>query len=199
VPLSASSTTSCVDIISCLLEDHDLLRGQLTVLRLNGATLPEKREALERLTFLLASHTRAEEEVVLARALELEPLQVEAMEALEEHEVTENEIQRVKHSGDNVQFAARMNVLCDLIEHHLKEEEEDLFPELSNRVSAEEREELGMRYREVKERNELAPVMQMPVRESLLASEAGRIGYIIAWLLGVPFWILLLVFLIRGH
>ncbi len=36
-------------------------------------------------------------------------------------------------------------------------------------------------------------------RGPLLASESGRIGYVIAWLLGVPFWILVLVFLIRGH
>lgn len=31
------------------------------------------------------------------------------------------------------------------------------------------------------------------------ADEKGRIGYIVAWLLGVPFWVLLLIFLIRGH
>jgi hypothetical protein len=30
-------------------------------------------------------------------------------------------------------------------------------------------------------------------------NEQGRIGYVIAWLLGVPFWVLLLIFLVRGH
>jgi hypothetical protein len=32
-----------------------------------------------------------------------------------------------------------------------------------------------------------------------IQSEEGRIGYIIAWLLGVPSSLLLLIFLIRGH
>lgn len=111
----------------------------------------------------------------------------------------ELELDRIKQAADPVQWQARVNVLCDLLEHHFGEEEEQLFPGLSERISEEEREEMGMRYREVKDRNELAPVFQMPVREHLLASETGKIGYIIAWLLGVPFWILLLVFLIRGH
>ena len=30
-------------------------------------------------------------------------------------------------------------------------------------------------------------------------NEAGKLGYAIAWLLGVPAWLLLMVFLIRGN
>lgn len=33
----------------------------------------------------------------------------------------------------------------------------------------------------------------------LIQSQEGRIGYIIAWLLGVPTSVLLVIFLIRGH
>jgi hypothetical protein len=32
-----------------------------------------------------------------------------------------------------------------------------------------------------------------------LANESGRIGYVIAWLLGVPASVLFFIFLIRGH
>ena len=34
---------------------------------------------------------------------------------------------------------------------------------------------------------------------AILASQEGRIGYLIAWLLGVPASLLLVIFLIRGH
>lgn len=34
--------------------------------------------------------------------------------------------------------------------------------------------------------------------KSPMAGEEGKIGYLIAWILGVPAWILLLVFLIKG-
>jgi hypothetical protein len=33
----------------------------------------------------------------------------------------------------------------------------------------------------------------------LLKDETGRIGYLIAWLLGVPVSVLFVIFLIRGH
>lgn len=35
--------------------------------------------------------------------------------------------------------------------------------------------------------------------QKLVASEEGKVGYIVAWLLGVPAWLLLMIFLIRGH
>jgi len=34
---------------------------------------------------------------------------------------------------------------------------------------------------------------------AILASQNGRIGYLIAWLLGVPASLLFVIFLIRGH
>lgn len=36
-------------------------------------------------------------------------------------------------------------------------------------------------------------------RFAVLMSQNGRIGYIIAWLLGVPASLLFVIFLIRGH
>lgn len=35
--------------------------------------------------------------------------------------------------------------------------------------------------------------------QEIIQSETGRIGYVIAWLLGVPASLLFLIFLIRGH
>ncbi len=196
---SALQPISCVDIVSCLLDDHNRIWQQLLVLRSQQFTLPRKREALNSLVPLLSAYAHAEEEVVISRALEFEELRVRAMEALEEHEMADVQVQRVKQSGDEVQMEARLNVLCDLLEQHLKKETTGFFPDLRARISEKERAEMGTRYREVKERNELAPVLGLPVQDSLLEGEAGRVGYIIAWFLGVPFWILILVFLIRGH
>jgi hypothetical protein len=34
---------------------------------------------------------------------------------------------------------------------------------------------------------------------ALLLSQEGRIGYLIAWLMGVPASVLLVIFLFRGH
>jgi hypothetical protein len=37
------------------------------------------------------------------------------------------------------------------------------------------------------------------VSRPLLEEQTGKIGYVIAWILGVPAWILLMIFLLRGH
>ena len=39
----------------------------------------------------------------------------------------------------------------------------------------------------------------MNTLQKMLASEEGRVGYLIAWLLGVPTSVLLLIFLVLGH
>jgi len=45
---------------------------------------------------------------------------------------------------------------------------------------------------------EKMPGRELPLHPGLPTDQSGKIGYIVAWLLGVPVWILLLVFLIRG-
>ncbi|MGZ3651057.1 MAG: hypothetical protein ACXVB9_08150 [Bdellovibrionota bacterium] len=187
------------EVISCLLADQEILRLRLSELSSAEVTFEERRENFEEFLPAFIAHTRAEEEVLLARALEMEETRVMAMAALEEHEIAEIVIDRAKHAAHAEQLEARLRVLSDLLEHHGKRKERELYPELRARLNVVERDEMGMRYREAKERNELAPVFQMLPRESLLKSQTGRIGYIIAWLLGVPVWVLLLVFLIRGH
>jgi len=195
--MNAVKETSCLEIVNCLVEDQQILASRIRSLRAQASE--QRRAALDELASLLAAYCRAEEEVVLARAFEIENLRVIAMAALEEHELAELLIDRAKHSAHEEQLDARLRVLCDLVERHLEKNERDLFPRLRAQLSAEEREEMGMRYRETKSRNELAPVFQMPMRETLLGNQTGRVGYIIAWLLGVPVWVLLLIFLIRGH
>jgi hypothetical protein len=41
--------------------------------------------------------------------------------------------------------------------------------------------------------------METQEQKSIWADQSGRIGYLIAWLLGVPASVLLVIFLIRGH
>jgi len=79
---------------------------------------------------LLAAHTRIEEEIFYpaVRSLGTDDLETLVDEALEEHHVVDlvlAELPRV-HPGDD-RFAAKMTVLSELVEHHVKEEERDMF------------------------------------------------------------------------
>lgn len=47
--------------------------------------------------------------------------------------------------------------------------------------------------------NKLTNYTQLEIAKRIAGNEQGRIGYLVAWLLGVPASLLFVVFLIRGH
>jgi hemerythrin superfamily protein len=197
--MSEQSSVHSWEILRCVVADQDAFRTRLADLAAPELRFEERQEKLNALLPAFTAHIRAEEEVLLSRALEFDVARVTAMAALEEHEITENLFEKAKQSAHPEQLQARLKVLTDLVVQHALRSEKELYPMLRSQLSVAEREEMGMRYREARERNELAPVFQMPVREGLLESQTGRIGYVIAWFLGIPVWVLLLVFMVRGH
>lgn len=65
-------------------------------------------------------------------------------EAYEEHHVARVEIARlVATDTDDETFAAKVKTLKELIAHHVKEEEKELFPKVRKRVEAEQLASLG--------------------------------------------------------
>ena len=187
----------CIEITRCLAEEYALLRRKSAVLRSMTAGATEKRAAAEELLPLLKAHTLAEEETLLSSALEAEPLRLLATKALEHHELLESELLRLWQSADEEQFRARASVAGDLLDYQLGEMEESFFPYFRGLVNKSEREELGMKYQEAKARHQLAPVLRLR-SSAVAAGEAGKVGYLLAWLLGVPAWLLLLILLVRG-
>lgn len=184
-----------LDITQCLQEEYESLRGQCA--ELCSSSLQKKRTAATTLLPFLTAHTLAEEEVLFSRALEFESLRPLALKALEEHEVAENELVRLWQSVDEEQFAARASVVCDLLCYQWQETEEKLLPALRAEIAKEEREAMAIRYREIKDRHRYTALLRMPDR-SPIENQAGRMGYLMAWLLGIPAWLLLMIFLIRG-
>ena len=77
-------------------------------------------------------------------------------ESIEEHALAEIALKRLIQSDpESDTFAARVTALKELIEHHVQEKEEDLFPKVEKKLGDERLEELGKqmkkRFAEVKE------------------------------------------------
>jgi len=187
------------EILRCLAADRGALRARLAAAAAAGLNFEERREQCKVLLPFITAQLRVEEETLLCRALEIENCRVSAMAALEEHELIGVMVDRANHSAHGEQLEARLRVLLDLVDAHTMRGEKNLVQPFRLQLSVAEREEMGMRYRQVKDRNELTPIFQLPIRESVFQGQSGRLGYVIAWLLGVPVWLLLLVFVIRGH
>ncbi|HEY9635975.1 MAG TPA: hemerythrin domain-containing protein [Coleofasciculaceae cyanobacterium] len=118
-------------IFETLTDEHDLLRNQLAkILDLPDDAKVERQECLEELKKTLHSHTVAEEEIVYEVLLPIEHLESEVREGIEEHRLSNQLlVELYALEVTQAQWEAKVKALKDLLTHHLKEEEEELFAE----------------------------------------------------------------------
>src|SRR5688572_5289442 len=85
----------------------------------------------------LAAHMVIEHELFYPTAKKVDEDIV--LEAFEEHAVAEFALQRLLSANPKSEsFLAKVTTLKELIEHHVKEEEEELFPKVEKAIDAEE-------------------------------------------------------------
>jgi iron-sulfur cluster repair protein YtfE (RIC family) len=92
----------------------------------------------------LTAHMAIEQEIFYPAAREADEDMV--LESFEEHSIAELTLRRLLATDpDDKAFQARVTVLKELIEHHVSEEEDDLFPTVEKALGAERLESLGKR------------------------------------------------------
>lgn len=140
-------------IFETLTNEHDRLRNQLAkILDLPESAESEKQQYLEELKKTLHSHTLAEEEVVYEILLPIEDLESEVREGIEEHRLS-NQLLVELNTLDvtQAQWTAKVKALKDVLSHHLKEEEEELFAEGRKVFDSSRQKELNELYLQKKE------------------------------------------------
>jgi len=106
-----------------------------------------RRQLMEQIAEELKMHTRIEEEIFYPAVREIGSSKAEEMidESLEEHHVVDlvlAELPRV--DPEDERFEAKMTVLSELVEHHVEEEEGEMFPMAEKKLGKERISELGM-------------------------------------------------------
>ncbi len=103
----------------------------------------------------LAVHAEIEEKLFYPESKQ-ENTEELLREGVEEHLAMKRTLaDLLASSPDDAQFDARMKVLKEMVEHHVGEEEGDLFPKVKKACSKEELEDLGRRMAEMAEELEL--------------------------------------------
>lgn len=101
-------------------------------------------DLLEELAKNLAAHMAIEQELFYPAVKELDPEMVN--ESYEEHAIAELALKRLLGTNsEHEAFAARVTALKELIEHHVEEEEQELFPKVEKKADAEMLSELAKR------------------------------------------------------
>jgi len=118
------------DVVNAIKLDHDALRNYIGTLKDGHKPLAERRKAYDDFSALLKSHSMAEEEAVYASVEDIpkKDLKIEIAEGYVEHQVAEDLMKTMESVTDAREWGAHANVLAEIVEHHLKEEEEELLP-----------------------------------------------------------------------
>jgi hypothetical protein len=106
-----------------------------------------RRRLLEQIADALKGHTAIEEEIFYPAVRETGTAKAEEMvdEAFEEHHVVDLVLAELPNvDPEHERFAAKMTVLSELVDHHAKEEEKEMFKH-AQKLGRSELAELGKR------------------------------------------------------
>lgn len=134
--------------ITMLKSDHATVKRLMRELNETGDRAAKQREALvEQIERELKMHAQLEEEIfypafkAATRGTEAEDM---FYEAAEEHHIVDMVLPALKAANPKShEFKAKAKVLLDLLEHHIKEEETQMFKEARDLFGEEQLRELG--------------------------------------------------------
>jgi hemerythrin-like domain-containing protein len=134
--------------ITMLKSDHATLKRLLRELSETSDRAVKQRESLvERIEQTLKTHAQVEEEVfypAYKAVTEGSDAEDAFYEAAEEHHVVDMVLPALKAANPKShEFKAKAKVLKDLVEHHIREEEGEMFREAHSRFSEAQLRELG--------------------------------------------------------
>ncbi|HZP12378.1 MAG TPA: hemerythrin domain-containing protein [Nevskiaceae bacterium] len=160
-------------ILETLARDHRTLEEILSELAATTTAEAARRtEIFTRLQSLLQAHSRAEEEVVYRRLHAKLPDEALPLEAYEEHHVADILLQELASAcPGGVGWTAKVMVLGELLRHHIKEEEVDLFALVRENFDDAEQARMDEEFRMLK--HEPVEALLAPLRRATPAF-AGR-------------------------
>ena len=137
-----------MNAIDLLEADHERVKGILTQLSESTDRAIKKRtELLAKLEMEVTIHTRLEEEILYPAYKEAGGKDEAEMyyEAKEEHRTVDSLVLPDLKVTDpsTPEFAGRVKVVKELLEHHIEEEETEMFPQARKLLGKAQLEELG--------------------------------------------------------
>ena len=143
------STTRTPDAIGMLRSDHEKVSGMFD--RYENLRTEKQKEALAReICAELTVHAQLEEEIFYPAAREAIDDEDLLDEATVEHASLKELIAQIEESSPAEElFDAKVKVLGEYVKHHVKEEQNEIFPQVKK--SGVDLKELGQRMRDRKE------------------------------------------------
>ena len=134
------------DALDLLKADHDKVKEMFAKYdTLGDQAMVGRKDLAGQICRELTVHAHIEEQVFYPRVREAgRQIKDEVLEGLEEHHLIKHAVAELEPlASDNERYDAKVEVLKELVEHHVDEEEEDMFPRVRKAIDGKELEELG--------------------------------------------------------
>ena len=147
-----------MNAFALLKADHEKVAGILeTIDDTTERAVKGRDELFARLKEELDLHAMIEEEIFYPALEETDEAREITLEAYEEHRLVKQLLGELEaEPKDTEEWTAKFTVLKENIEHHVEEEEGELFKKARQALSEEEIETLGDRLQEAKQQNKAA-------------------------------------------
>lgn len=135
------------DIFSILKSDHDIHRELLASIAETSGGSNERRELFESFRIEVTAHAAAEEESLYAAMLADPELRDDGRHSVSEHKEIDDmlgELQDIDEASDA--WFTKFGEMRHRYEHHIDEEEEEMFPAAEKHFSKDKAEQLGAKF-----------------------------------------------------
>ncbi len=135
-----STLNKITDIFGLLKKDHQEVKANLEQIMSGKVRNEEVFKLVEK---ELAVHILAEEKHLYPELENDERTREIVLEAYEEHDLAKKLLKKLStNSMDDEHWLAKIKVLLDVIDHHVKEEERDMFPKAKQVLDRESRDRI---------------------------------------------------------
>ena len=134
-------------VSALILADHKEIKELIGVLKDPEVTFAKKKPAYKKFERALSSHSKAEEESLYVSLKEVEDLRMDGLEGETEHAIADRLMREISEGiGDEDQWMAKVKVLAEVVDHHIKEEEKDVLKAVRAEFPLDKRVEIGNHY-----------------------------------------------------
>lgn len=139
-----------MDALDMLMEDHRQVE-ELFAQAEQTEDEKKKQRIFEQISTALTMHMHVEETALYPALEQHEELKDLALEANEEHRQVKTLMREIENLADGSErFDAKLKVMQENIEHHVEEEETEMFPQMRETLPAEEMEQIGQEMKAAK-------------------------------------------------
>lgn len=135
------------DIFSILKSDHNLHREMLAKIAESESDTPDRRDLFEAFRIEVTAHAAAEEQSLYATMLADPELQEDGRHSVAEHKEIDDLLGELQHTEmASAEWLTKFKEMRHRYEHHIEEEEDEMFPAAQEEFSKEQAKKLGAKF-----------------------------------------------------